>query len=85
MIPIEIVKSNRREWRVFKGTIELGCYGRLRDARAYARGYCDRHPGHTVVESRKCEPSIACMCGAINPPTPIAEDGLPRCIYCGCH
>lgn len=28
---------------------------------------------------------IACMCGAIDPPRPIAEDGLERCIHCGCH
>lgn len=30
-------------------------------------------------------PEVACMCGAINPPRPIGDDGLERCTFCGCH
>ena len=27
----------------------------------------------------------ACMCGQIDPPRSVGEDGLERCIYCSCH
>ena len=29
--------------------------------------------------------AFACMCGAIDPPRPIGDDGNERCLYCGCH
>lgn len=38
-----------------------------------------------LAEARAKSKGVACMCGAVDPPRPVGDDGLERCAFCGCH
>lgn len=54
-------------------------------ARGYTCRVVDGGGKHVPVKGAMRAPKLSCMCGASEPPTETVTDGLPRCIYCGCH
>lgn len=48
-------------------------------------GAADRAVQKAATKGAGVRVPTACMCGEIDPPRLPGDDGLERCIYCGCH